>query len=83
MIVPLMIWSLSSKLEKLEPSHTRKFPRVNAQNSKLGPIQSWDVKKGQGRGRDEYSSLETQAPDLASKSEGRFSATAGTLQHPP
>jgi hypothetical protein len=30
-----------------------------------------------------YSSLETQAPDLASKSEGRFSATAGTLQHPP
>jgi hypothetical protein len=28
MIVPLMIWSLSSKLEKLEPSHTRKFPRV-------------------------------------------------------
>ena len=44
MIVPLMIWSLSSKLEKLEPSHTRKFPRVNAQNSKLGPIQPWDVK---------------------------------------
>jgi hypothetical protein len=37
MIVPLMIWSLSSKLEKLEPSHTRKFPRVNAQNSKFGP----------------------------------------------
>jgi len=44
MIVPLMIWSLSSKLEKLEPPHTRKFPRVNAQNSKLGPIQPWDVK---------------------------------------
>jgi hypothetical protein len=39
-----MIWSFSSKLEKLEPSHTRKFPRVNAQNSKLGPIQPWDVK---------------------------------------
>ena len=39
-----MIWSLSSKLEKLEPSHTRKFPRVNAQNSKFGPIQPWDVK---------------------------------------
>jgi hypothetical protein len=31
----------------------------------------------------QYNSLETQAPDLASKSEGRFSATAGTLQHPP
>src|SRR6202047_3880991 len=30
MIVPLMIWSLPSKLEKSEPSHTRKFPRVNA-----------------------------------------------------
>jgi hypothetical protein len=44
MIVPLMIWSLSSKLEKLEPPHTHKFPRVNAQHSKLGPIQPWDVK---------------------------------------
>ena len=39
MIVPLMIWSLSSKLEKLEPVAVhRYFSRVNAQNSKLGPI---------------------------------------------
>jgi hypothetical protein len=44
MIVPFDDLELSSKLEKLEPSHTRKFPRVNAQNSKLGPVQPWDVK---------------------------------------
>jgi hypothetical protein len=28
----------------LEPPHTHKFPRVNAQDSKLGTIQPWDVK---------------------------------------
>src|ERR1700730_11929782 len=28
----------------LEPLHTHKFPPVNAQDSKLGPIQPWDVK---------------------------------------
>ena len=40
-----MIWSLSIKsLRTLEPPHTHKFPRVNAQNSKLGPIQPWDVR---------------------------------------
>jgi hypothetical protein len=45
MIVRSMIWSLSIKsLRTLEPPHTRKFPRVNAQDSKLGPIQPWDVK---------------------------------------
>jgi hypothetical protein len=45
MIVPLDDLELVlSKLEKLEPPHTRKFPRVNAQDSKLGPIQPWDVK---------------------------------------
>src|ERR1700687_2766377 len=31
-------------LRTLEPPHTHKFPRVNAQDSKLGPIQPWDVK---------------------------------------
>ena len=31
-------------LRTLEPPHTHKFPRVNAQDCKLGPIQPWDVK---------------------------------------
>ena len=31
-------------LRTLEPPYTHKFPRVNAQDSKLGPIQPWDVK---------------------------------------
>src|ERR1700731_5436508 len=31
-------------LRTLESPHTHKFPRVNAQDSKLGPIQPWDVK---------------------------------------
>jgi hypothetical protein len=31
-------------LRTLAPPHTHKFPRVNAQDSKLGPIQPWDVK---------------------------------------
>src|SRR5260370_30695243 len=31
-------------LRTLEPPHTHKFPRANAQDSKLGPIQPWDVK---------------------------------------
>src|ERR1700730_9646427 len=45
MIVPLDDLELVlSKLEKLKPLHTRKFPRVNAQDSRLGPIQPWDVK---------------------------------------
>ena len=30
-----------------------------------------------------HSGLEMQAPDLASKGEGRFKAEAGTLQYPP
>src|SRR5271166_376382 len=30
-------------LRTLEPPNTPKFPRVNAQDSKLGPIQPWDV----------------------------------------
>ena len=30
-------------LRTLEPPNTRKFPRVNAQDSKLEPIQPWDV----------------------------------------
>src|SRR6202158_2778699 len=41
-------------LRTLEPPHTHKFPRVNAQDCKLGPIQPWDVKDflrpGRGRG---------------------------------
>ena len=50
MIVPLDDLELVlSKLEKLKPLHTRKFPRVNAQDSRLGPIQSWDVKDFLGR----------------------------------
>ena len=41
MIVPLDDLELVlSKLEKFEPPHTRKFPRVNAQESRLGPIQT-------------------------------------------
>src|SRR6202140_1845066 len=31
-------------LRTLEPLHTHKFPRVNAQDSKFGPIQPWDEK---------------------------------------
>jgi len=44
-------------LRMLEPPHTRKFPRVNAQDCKLGPIQPWDVKDflRPGRGRGEVS----------------------------
>jgi hypothetical protein len=40
-------------LRTLEPPHTHKFPRVNAQDCKLGPIQPWDVKDflRPGRGR--------------------------------
>src|SRR3974377_2090006 len=30
-------------LRTLEPPNTRKCPRVNAQDSKLGSIQPWDV----------------------------------------
>src|ERR1700732_2117257 len=45
MIVPLDDLELVlSKLEKSKPLHTRKFPRVSAQDSRLGPIQPWDVK---------------------------------------
>jgi hypothetical protein len=41
MIVPLDDLELVLlKLEKFEPPHTRKFPRVNAQESRLGPIQT-------------------------------------------
>jgi hypothetical protein len=55
MIVRSMIWSLSIKsLRTLEPPHTRKFPRVNAQDSKLGPIQPWDVKDFLGLRRIEW-----------------------------
>ena len=40
-------------LRTLERPHTHKFPRVNAQDFKLGPIQPWDVKDflRPGRGR--------------------------------
>jgi hypothetical protein len=50
-----MIWSLSTRgpglkksftspsLRTLAPPHMHKFPRVNARDSKLGPIQPWDV----------------------------------------
>ena len=38
-------------LRTLEPRHTHKFPRVNAQDSKLGPIQPWDVKDFLGEAR--------------------------------
>src|SRR5258708_7095982 len=40
-------------LRMLEPLHRHKFPRVDAQDSKLGPIQPWDVKDflRPGRGR--------------------------------
>jgi hypothetical protein len=45
MIVPFDDLELVlSKLEKLEPPHTRKFPRVNAQDSKLAPARCcWSV----------------------------------------
>ena len=39
-------------LRTLEPPDTRKFPRVNAQDSKLGPIQPWDVKNFLRPGRE-------------------------------
>ena len=44
MIVPFDDLELvHQSLRTLEPPNTRKFPRVNAQDSKLGPIQPWDV----------------------------------------
>ena len=56
MIVPFDDLELVyQSLRTLEPPHTHKFPRVNAQDSKLGPIQPWDVKDflrpGRGRAR--------------------------------
>ena len=54
MIVPFDDLELVyQSLRTLEPPHTHKFPRVNAQDSKLGPIQPWDVKDflRPGRGR--------------------------------
>ena len=67
MIVRSMIWSLSIKsLRTLEPLHTHKFPRVNAQDCKLGPIQPWGVKDflRPGRGRAVNLCEEpTEAPD--------------------
>ena len=45
MIVPFDDLELVyQSLRTLEPPHTHKFPRVNAQDCKLGPIQPWDVK---------------------------------------
>src|ERR1700738_946018 len=54
MIVPFDDLELVyQSLRTLELPHTHKFPRVNAQDSKLGPIQPWDVKDflRPGRGR--------------------------------
>src|SRR6202045_3994476 len=54
MIVPFDDLELVyQSLRTLEPPHTHKFPRVNAQDSKLGPIQPWDVNDflRPGRGR--------------------------------
>ena len=56
MIVPFDDLELVyQSLRTLEPPHTHKFPRVNAQDCKLGPIQPWDVKDflrpGRGRAR--------------------------------
>src|ERR1700736_6537609 len=54
MIVPFDDLELVyQSLRTLEPPHTHKFPRVNAQDCKLGPIQPWDVKDflRPGRGR--------------------------------
>ena len=45
MIVPFDDLELvHQSLRTLERPHTHKFPRVNAQDCKLGPIQPWDVK---------------------------------------
>ena len=45
MIVPFDDLELVyQSLRTLEPPHTHKFPRVNAQDCKLGPIQPWDVR---------------------------------------
>ena len=45
MIVPFDDLELVyQSLRTLEPPHTHKFPRVDAQDCKLGPIQPWDVK---------------------------------------
>ena len=57
MIVPFDDLELVyQSLRTLEPPHTHKFPRVNAQDCKLGPIQPWDVKDflrpGRGRASD-------------------------------
>ena len=54
MIVPFDDLELVyQSLRTLEPPPTHKFPRVNAQDCKLGPIQLWDVKDflRPGRGR--------------------------------
>ena len=57
MIVPFDDLELVyQSLRTLEPPHTHKFPRVYAQDCKLGPIQPWDVKDflrpGRGRASD-------------------------------
>jgi hypothetical protein len=45
MIVPFDDLELVyQSLRTLETPHTHKFPRVNAQDCRLGPIQPWDVK---------------------------------------
>ena len=54
MIVPFDDLELVyQSLRTLEPPHTHKFPRVNAQDCKLGPIQPGDVNDflRPGRGR--------------------------------
>jgi hypothetical protein len=56
MIVPFDDLELVyQSLRTLETPHTHKFPRVNAQDCRLGPIQPWDVKDflrpGRGRGQ--------------------------------
>src|ERR1700730_9376817 len=68
-------------LRTLEPPHTHKFPRVNAQDSKLGPIEPWDVKdffKGRAAGEQ---SIATRA-NMA-RQRGFFSARWQSMKRPP
>jgi hypothetical protein len=59
MIVPFDDLELIyQSLRTLEPPHTHKFPRVSAQDCKLGPIQPWDVKDFLRPGRGPYDTLD-------------------------
>ena len=73
MIVPFDdLEVVCQSLRTLETPHTHKFPRVNAQDCKLGPIQPWDVKDFLDGGR--YSVFFQIGARAASSSTGVISS---------